>query len=39
METIKLEFPDGIVECNVLGSFQAEGTYNPLATRCGEVGV
>ncbi|MBP3412918.1 MAG: DUF1292 domain-containing protein [Oscillospiraceae bacterium] len=22
METIKLEFPDGIVECNILGSFQ-----------------
>ena len=25
METIKLEFPDGIVECNIMGSFQAEG--------------
>ena len=25
METIKLEFPDGIVECNILGSFQVGG--------------
>ncbi len=25
METIKLEFPDRIVECNIMGSFQAEG--------------
>ena len=25
METIKLEFPDGIVECNILGSFQLLG--------------
>ncbi len=25
METIKLEFPDGIVECNIIGSFQADG--------------
>ena len=24
METIKLEFPDGIVECNILGGFQVE---------------
>ena len=24
METIKLEFPDGIVECNTLGGFQVE---------------
>lgn len=25
METIKLEFPDRIVECNIMGSFQTEG--------------
>jgi hypothetical protein len=25
METIKLEFPDGLIECNILGSFQVEG--------------
>ena len=25
METIKLEFPDRVVECNIMGSFQAEG--------------
>ncbi len=24
METIKLEFPDKIVECNILGGFQVE---------------
>ena len=24
MDTIKLEFPDGIVECNILGGFQVE---------------
>ncbi len=24
MDTIKLEFPDGIVECRILGSFQVE---------------
>lgn len=23
METIQLEFPNGIIECNILGSFQA----------------
>lgn len=25
METIKLEFPTGIVECNILGGFQVQG--------------
>ena len=40
METIKLEFPDGVVECNVLGSFQAEGTdFIALAPVNGEGDV
>ena len=25
MDTIQLEFPDGILECSILGSFQAGG--------------
>lgn len=37
METIKLEFPEGIVECNILGSFQVNDTdYLALAPQNGE---
>ena len=37
MDPIKLEFPDGVVECNILGSFQVNDTdYLALIPQDGE---
>ena len=37
MDPIKLEFPDGVVECSILGSFQVNDTdYLALTPENGE---
>ncbi|MBR4308162.1 MAG: DUF1292 domain-containing protein [Oscillospiraceae bacterium] len=37
MDPIKLEFPDGVVECNILGGFQVNDTdYLALTPQDGE---